>query len=114
MRPCKGGLTPRRKGAKHGFTRRRGDAGRGEARRGSRERETGGEKQESRSWLPIHGANGTWSGEAPACGKIAGKGACVDRAMSAFLGERGHGGFWLFEKGHHIETDDFESLDSNT
>ncbi|MGA2400441.1 MAG: hypothetical protein ABSG91_01905 [Syntrophobacteraceae bacterium] len=51
---------------------------------------------------------GTWSGEALACGMIAGKGACVGRAMSAFLGERGHARFWFFENGQRIETDDLE------
>ncbi len=51
---------------------------------------------------------GTWSGEALACGIIAGKGTCVGRAMSAFLGERGHARFWFFEKGQRIATDDLE------
>jgi hypothetical protein len=59
---------------------------------------------------------GTWSGQALACGMMAGKGTCVGRAMSAFLGEKGHARFWFFEKGHRIETDDLEgaleSLDS--
>ncbi len=59
---------------------------------------------------------GTWSGEALACGMIAGKGACIGRTMSAFLGERGHARFWFFQKGHRVETDDLEqaleSLDS--
>jgi len=59
---------------------------------------------------------GTWSGEALACGMIAGKGTCIGRAMSGFLGEKGHSRFWFFEKSQRIETDDLEgvleSLDS--
>lgn len=51
---------------------------------------------------------GTWSGEALACGMIAGKGTCVGRAMSGFLAEKGHSRFWFFEKGQRIETDDLE------
>lgn len=56
---------------------------------------------------------GTWSGEALACGMIAGKGTCVGRAMSGFLGEKGHARFWFFEKGLRVYTDDLEgALDS--
>jgi hypothetical protein len=62
------------------------------------------------------GLTRTWSGEALACGMIAGKGTCIGRAMSGFLGEKGHSGFWFFEKGQPVKTDDLEgvleSLDS--
>jgi len=54
--------------------------------------------------------SGKWPEGPLACGMVTGKGLCVGRGMTDFLGAHGHAKYWVFEKGSPIQTDDLDEV----
>lgn len=54
--------------------------------------------------------SGRWPEGPLACGMVTGKGLCVGRGMTDFLGAHGHAKYWYFEKGTPIQTEDLDEV----
>lgn len=53
---------------------------------------------------------GQWPEGPLACGMITGKGLCVGRGMTDFLGAHGHAKYWYFEKGTAVQIEDLDEV----
>ena len=53
---------------------------------------------------------GTWPEGVLACGMVTGKGLCVGRGMTDFLGSHGHAKYWYLEKGSPVQTEDLDEV----
>jgi hypothetical protein len=54
--------------------------------------------------------SGHWPEGPLACGMVTGKGLCVGRGMTDFLGTHGHAKYWYFEKGTPVQTEDLDEV----
>jgi hypothetical protein len=53
---------------------------------------------------------GEWPEGPLACGMVTGKGLCVGRGMTDFLGAHGHAKYWYFEKGTPVQAEDLDEV----
>jgi hypothetical protein len=53
---------------------------------------------------------GEWPDGPLACGMVTGKGLCVGRGMTDYLGSHGNAKYWYFEKGTAVQTDDLDEV----
>ncbi|MBN2033423.1 MAG: hypothetical protein JW836_09120 [Deltaproteobacteria bacterium] len=53
---------------------------------------------------------GKWPEGPLACGMVTGKGLCVGRGMTDFLGAYGHAKYWYFEKGAPVQTENLDEV----
>ncbi len=57
-----------------------------------------------------HELCGEWPEGPLACGMVTGKGLCVGRGMTAFLGAHGYAKYWVFERGKPLQTEDLDEV----